>query len=95
MANLGKVPPEADAVRDWCCKALTELVRCADAENTKVRPRAAGLQVAHVFDASTAKYKFSPLVYVVPGRGQGKARQKAQHILINYCPFCGRKLDSE
>lgn len=95
MANLGKVPPEADVARDWCCKALTELVRLADVAAAHPHRRIAGLQVAHVFDSNTGRYKFSPLVYFIPGRGQGKAREKSKNILINYCPFCGRKLDGE
>lgn len=88
------VPLLADVPRDWCCKALTELVRLAETSVAKNR-RVAGLQVAHVFSESTGQYKFSPLVYVVPGRGQGKARERPKHILIQYCPFCGRRLDGE
>jgi|SRR5262245_19800251 len=54
-------------------------------------PRLVGIQIAHVFERGTGRFKGSPLVYGLPAKGRGKERVEATHIMLEYCPFCGKK----
>lgn len=87
------VPKEAEQVdRDWCCPLMRQCLNYANTHNTASNKRLAGLQVGHVF-SPTGGYKYSPIVYVMPARGRGKAQTPTVNALVDYCPFCGHRYE--
>lgn len=79
-----KKPPE-NVRREDCCHILGSVL---DHAKESVRT-VAGLQQGHVL--IEMKRWWSPIVYVLPNRGRGKAQIKGFTAIMAYCPFCGKK----
>lgn len=94
VCPVARVCGEAD-VRAYCCPVMGEAVTHHAERQYDSRVSLPGLSVAHLFNTQTFKPSRSPIVYVMPGKGRGKARTETKNIILPFCPFCGAKLDPD
>lgn len=74
-----------------CCVLMERALAYSHEQGMKLRPRpTAGLVQGYLF-SRTGATPTSPVVYFVPGTGRGKERVQPMNVLINFCPFCGKK----
>jgi hypothetical protein len=96
MPDESKTPPstevvEVERVRPDCCPSMKLALDYANRHNPDSKRVAAGLQVAHVYNAAKGGYQWSPVVHVLPARGRGKAKTRTEYLMVLYCPFCGKR----
>jgi hypothetical protein len=88
MAEPSELPKHGHC---YCCDTLALVIEHDHQRSPGANP--AGISQAFVFDIRNGVHTRSPVIYVLPGRGRGRAHVKRRNLFIVYCPFCGQKQD--